>query len=72
MTKRVWIRLIALLVVIVLALVIIIQNTAAASVQILFFRPSIPLALLLLITFLLGYAGGIVTILYLSSRKAGK
>jgi len=69
MDKKALAKLVALLVAVVLVLLLIFQNTAAAPVRFLFFRTELPQSLMLLITFLLGYAAGIVSILHLSARR---
>ncbi len=60
MTKKAWAKLIILLVVLVLALIVIFQNIQPTAFAILFWRPEIPLTLIILASFLLGLVGGIV------------
>ncbi|MFP4027145.1 MAG: lipopolysaccharide assembly protein LapA domain-containing protein [Candidatus Brocadiia bacterium] len=68
MEKKVWVKLMALLVAIVLIVVLIIQNTGTHQFHILFWKLRISQALLLLITFLTGFGAGILTILHISAR----
>ena len=72
MTKRVWIKLIALLVLVVIVVILIIQNTPPGNFTIFLWDVRISQSLLLLVTFLLGFVAGIIAILQISAREEGK
>ncbi|MBN1269392.1 MAG: DUF1049 domain-containing protein [Kiritimatiellae bacterium] len=61
------IKLIALLILLVAALVLILQNTQTVVTRLLFVTVSMPLAALLALTLLIGFAGGV-----LAAMKVGK
>ncbi len=60
------IKLIALLVLSVAALILILQNTQTVATRLLFVTISMPLAALLALTLLIGFAGGVI-----AAMKAG-
>ena len=60
-------KLVALLVLAVLAIVLIFQNTQAVATRLLFVTVSMPLAALLALAILIGFAGGV-----LAALKVGK
>lgn len=62
------IKVIALLTVAVLAVVLIVQNTHTVVTRLLFVTISMPLAALLALTLLLGFAGGVLAALKLGKR----
>ncbi len=62
-------KLIALLVLAVLALVLILQNTQAVVTRLLFVTVSMPLAALLALTLLIGFAGGVLAAIVVRKRK---
>ena len=68
------IKKIILVVIAILILIIIIQNRASVETKILFFTFQMPRIFLLLFTFLLGFAGGVIMMLNMSRKKekAGK
>jgi len=72
MTKKGWFRLISALVVVALMLVLIFQNLHSAKVEVLLWEPQMPLALLLIIIFLLGFVGGILTLAYMNAHRDSK
>ena len=61
------IRVIALLTLLLLTIVLILQNTQAVDTRLLFITVSMPLAALLALTLLIGFAGGV-----LAAMKVGK
>ena len=63
-------KLVALLVLAVLAIVLIIQNTQAVATRLLFVTVSMPLAALLALTLLIGFAGGVLVALKVGKRRA--
>ncbi len=63
------VKLIALLVLAVLAAVLILQNTQMVVTRLLFVTVGMPLAALLALTLLVGFAGGVLTALTLGKRK---
>jgi len=63
-------KLVALLVLAVLAIVLVIQNTQAVVTQLLFVTVSMPLAALLALTLLIGFAGGVLVALKVGKRRA--
>ena len=72
MTRKGWMKLITALIVVVLVLILIFQNLSATGVRVLLWRPNMPLALLLIIMFLLGFVGGILTLAYVNTRREQK
>jgi len=56
-------KIITALVVALLVLIVVLQNTAAVETQILFFTLTLPRALLLFLTFLIGFILGLVVML---------
>ncbi|MCF7804951.1 MAG: LapA family protein [Candidatus Marinimicrobia bacterium] len=56
-------KIITTLVVAVLVLIVVLQNTAAVETRILFFTLTLPRALLLFLTFLVGFILGLVVML---------
>ncbi len=62
-------KLIALLVLAVLAVVLVLQNTQAVATRLLFVRVSMPLAALLALTLLIGFAGGVLAALKVGKRS---
>ncbi len=64
------IKLIALLILAVLVVVLILQNTQAVVTRLLFVTVSMPLAALLVLTLLVGFAGGVLTALKVGKRRA--
>ena len=63
-------KLVALLVLAVLAIVLVIQNTQAVVTRLLFVTVSMPLAALLALTLLIGFAGGVLVALKIGRRRA--
>ena len=63
-------KLVALLVLAVLAIVLILQNTQAVATRLLFVTVSMPLAALLALTLLIGFAGGVLVALTIGKRRA--
>ncbi len=57
------------IILLILAVIIILQNTAAVETKILFFTITMPRAVLLLITAVVGYAIGALTTLSLYKKK---
>ena len=62
-------KLVALLVLAVLAIVLIFQNTQAVATRLLFVTVSMPLAALLALTLLIGFAGGVLVALKVGKRR---
>ena len=56
---------------VILVIVIVLQNTQAVETKILFMSVTMPRAILLLVTFLLGFAVGIVTAKTLTTKAFG-
>jgi len=69
MTKRNWVRLIVLAVVIVLLVVLIFQNIDAAPVRALFWEFEMSKSLVLIVAFVVGAVVGIVAGLHISRAK---
>ncbi len=63
------VKLIALLVLAVLAAVLILQNTQMVVTRVLFVTLGMPLAALLALTLLVGFAGGVLAALTLGKRR---
>jgi lipopolysaccharide assembly protein A len=64
------IKLAALLILAVVAVVLILQNTQAVVTRLLFVTVSMPLAALLALTLLIGFAGGVLVALKVGNRRA--
>jgi uncharacterized integral membrane protein len=62
-------KLISVAVLAVLAVVIVLRNIEVVEVDVLFYRLPMPLALLLLITVLLGFAVGVLVAMMRSNRR---
>jgi len=62
------VKLTAILVVVILVVVLVLQNTQAVVTRLLFVTVSMPLVVLLTLALLIGFAGGILTVL--KYRKA--
>jgi uncharacterized integral membrane protein len=60
---------IVLIIVSVLALIIILQNTQKVETHFLFIKVTMPKAFLLMLTFLLGFIGGAVSVFSFSLKK---
>jgi len=63
-------KLVALLALAVLAIVLILQNTQVVATRLLFVTVSMPLAALLALTLLIGFAGGVLIALNVGKRRA--
>jgi uncharacterized integral membrane protein len=64
---------IAIVVLAVLSLVVVLQNTAAVETQLLFVTLTMPRAVLLFITLLIGFVTGVfVSVAFLKRRSRGK
>jgi uncharacterized membrane protein YciS (DUF1049 family) len=66
------VKLIAIFVVAILTIVILAQNTKPVEARILFAKPELSLALLMLLTFALGFIIGILVPTYLLRKTNGK
>lgn len=72
MTKRGWIRLVGLLLIVTVIIILVWRNSAASvTVDVLFIPITMPGVALFLITFLLGFLGGLLTFAYINRRKRG-
>ena len=67
--KRV--KIIAITAILVLALIVFLQNTRAVETKFLFMTISMPRVLLLMLTFIMGFIGGLITASYILT-KPGK
>ncbi|UCG48536.1 MAG: LapA family protein [Phycisphaerales bacterium] len=67
-------KIITIVVISILALVVFLQNTDSVETQLLFMTVTMSRALLLILTFILGFAAGIITTSYVlrKSPKDGK
>jgi uncharacterized integral membrane protein len=69
-------RIILIIVVVLLALIVSLQNTEAVETKFLFTNVTMPRVLLLLLTFTLGFVGGMITASFILRRpekvKAGR
>ena len=71
MSKRQWVKLSIVLVVAVIGLIVMFQNIESVSFAFLFWKPRIPLVLLLLVALLAGFALGWF-VSFLLRRKEGQ
>jgi uncharacterized integral membrane protein len=60
---------IALLLLVVTAIVLVLQNTQTVSTRLFFVTVSMPLAALLVLTLLIGFAGGVLAALRIGKRR---
>jgi uncharacterized integral membrane protein len=63
---------IVLIIVSLLALIIILQNIRPVETYILFFKVTMPRAFLLIVTLLLGFIGGALSVFFISKKKEMK
>ena len=61
-------KIIAIAVVLLLVLIIILQNTQPVETKLLFAKTTMPIAFLLMLTFLFGFTAGLLTTLRLDSK----
>ena len=66
------VKFIIVLVISVLALILILQNTKAVETKVLFMTITMPRALLLLITFLVGFIAGLIGMSVLTAKSSKK
>ncbi len=64
------IKMIALLVLAILSVVIILQNTQMVVTRLLFVSLGMPLAALLALTLVIGFAAGVLAAMHIAKRKA--
>ncbi len=64
------IKLIAMLVLAALAVVLILQNTQMVVTRFLFVSVGMPLAALLALTLVIGFAGGVLAAMHIAKRKS--
>lgn len=64
-------KVIAIIVILLLALIVFLQNTQAVETKLLFLTITMPRALLLMLTFIMGFIGGLITASYIL-RKTGQ
>jgi uncharacterized integral membrane protein len=65
-------KLVAIVIVSIVALVIVLQNTAVTRTQVLFWSKEMSLALLLILTFVLGFVVGVLVASGLLRKKRSK
>jgi len=65
------VKIIVIIIVLLLALIVFLQNTQAIETKFLFMSITMPRVLLLILTFILGFIGGLVTASYIL-RKPSK
>lgn len=61
----------AIIVILLLALIVFLQNTQAVETKLLFLTITMPRVLLLMLTFIMGFIGGLITASYIL-RKPGQ
>ncbi len=64
------VKIIAIIIILLLALIVFIQNTQAVETKLLFLTITMPRVLLLMLTFIMGFIGGLITASYIL-RKPG-
>jgi uncharacterized integral membrane protein len=62
---------IALLLLVTTAIVLVLQNTQTVSTKLFFITVSMPLAALLVLTLLIGFAGGVLAALRIGKKRGG-
>ena len=65
------VKVIVVLVILLLVVIVFLQNTEAVETKLLFMTITMPRVLLLVVTFILGFVGGLITASYIL-RKPGK
>jgi putative membrane protein len=63
-------KVITIVVIVLLALIVFLQNTQAVETRFLFLTVTMPRVLLLFVTFVLGFAGGVITASYVLRKPA--
>jgi putative membrane protein len=63
-------KIITIVVILLLALIVFLQNTQAVETRFLFLTVTMPRVLLLLVTFVLGFVGGLITASYVLRKPA--
>lgn len=64
-------KIIVIIIILLLVVVVFLQNTKAVETRLLFMTITMPRVLLLMLTFILGFIGGLITASY-TLRKPGK
>ena len=65
------VKVVAIIVILLLALIVFLQNTQAVETKLLFLTITMPRVLLLMLTFIMGFIGGLITASYIL-RKPSK
>jgi len=65
------VKIIAIIIILLLALIVSLQNTQAVETKLLFLTITMPRVLLLMLTFIMGFIGGLITTSYIL-RKPGQ
>lgn len=63
-------KIITIVVIVLLALIVFLQNTQAVETRFLFLTVTMPRVLLLFVTFVLGFVGGLITASYVLRKPA--
>jgi len=63
-------KIITIVVILLLALIVFLQNTQAVETKFLFLTVTMPRVLLLFVTFVLGFVGGLITASYVLRKPA--
>jgi uncharacterized integral membrane protein len=63
-------KIITIVVILLLVLIVFLQNTQAVETKLLFLTVTMPRVLLLLVTFVLGFVGGLITAGYVLRKPA--
>jgi len=63
-------KIITIVVILLLALIVFLQNTQAVETKFLFLTVTMPRVLLLFVTFILGFVGGLITASYVLRKPA--
>jgi len=64
-------KIILIIIILLMALIVFLQNTETVETKLLFMTLSMPRALLLMLTFIMGFVGGLITASYIL-RKSDK
>jgi len=64
------VKIITVVVILLLALIVFLQNTQAVETKFLFLTVTMPRVLLLFVTFVLGFVGGLITASYVLQKPA--
>jgi len=63
-------KVVAIIIILLLALIVFLQNTQAVETKLLFLTITMPRVLLLMLTFIMGFIGGLITASYILRKPS--